>query len=86
MRDQVRDILGVTAEPLLARAWFHPGSMAQYDVGHLERVAEVESRLGRRPGLALAGNGLRGVGVPDCVRSGEAAADQVLSQASLLMA
>lgn len=86
MRDQVRDILGVTAEPLLARASFHPGSMAQYDVGHLERVAEVESRLGRRPGLALAGNGLRGVGVPDCVRSGEAAADQVLSQASHLMA
>jgi oxygen-dependent protoporphyrinogen oxidase len=49
-------------------------------------VAEVESRLGRLPGLALAGNGLRGVGVPDCVRSGEAAADLVLSQAPLLVA
>lgn len=86
MRDEVRDILGVTKAPLLARAWFHPGSMAQYDVGHLERVAEVESRLGRRPGLALAGNGLRGVGVPDCIHSGEVAADQVLSQAALLVA
>jgi oxygen-dependent protoporphyrinogen oxidase len=86
MRDQMRDLLGISAAPLLARAWFHPGSMAQYDVGHLERVAEVESRLGRRPGLALAGNGLRGVGVPDCVRSGEAAADLVLSQAPLLVA
>lgn len=85
MHAQVRDILGVRGEPVLARAWFHPGSMAQYDVGHLERVAGVESRLGGRPGLALAGNGLRGVGVPDCIRSGEAAADQVLSQAPLLV-
>ncbi|HYV86823.1 MAG TPA: protoporphyrinogen oxidase [Patescibacteria group bacterium] len=86
MRDQLREMLGITAVPLLARAWFHPASMAQYDVGHLDRVAEVESRLGRLPGLALAGNGLRGVGVPDCVRSGEAAADLVLSQAPLLVA
>ena len=51
--------------------------MAQYDVGHLERVASIDARLARLPGLHLAGNGLRGVGVPDCVRGGEAAAEAV---------
>jgi len=60
--------------------------MARYEVGHLERVAEIESRLERHVGLALAGNGLRGVGVPDCVRSGEQGAERLLSQAALLVA
>jgi oxygen-dependent protoporphyrinogen oxidase len=85
IRGEVRDILGITAEPILARAFFYPEAMAQYEVGHLERIAEVESRLERLTGLALAGNGLRGVGVPDCVRSGEVAADRILSQASQLV-
>ena len=58
--------------------------MPQYEVGHLDTVGEIESRLGRHMGLALAGNGLRGVGVPDCIRSGETAADRILSQASVL--
>ena len=76
-RDELRDILGVTAPPLCARTWVWPRSMAQYDVGHLERVAGIDARLARLPGLHLAGNGLRGVGVPDCVRGGEAAAEAV---------
>ena len=84
-REELREILGIEAPPLLARAFFHPGAMAQYEVGHLDRVAEIESRLERHTGLALAGNGLRGVGVPDCVRSGEAAADRILSQATRLV-
>jgi oxygen-dependent protoporphyrinogen oxidase len=84
-RGELRDILGIEAAPQLARAFFAPGAMAQYEVGHLERVAEIESRLERHVGLALAGNGLRGVGVPDCVRSGEQAADRIVSQAALLV-
>ena len=85
VREELRDILGIEAEPQFARAFFHAGAMAQYEVGHLDRVAEIESRLERHAGLALAGNGLRGVGVPDCVRSGEAAADRILTQAALLV-
>ena len=51
--------------------------MAQYDVGHLERLERIEQLRQRLPGLALAGNGLRGIGVPDCVRSGREAVEQV---------
>jgi protoporphyrinogen/coproporphyrinogen III oxidase len=76
-RGDLQAILGVTAEPILARTCVWPGAMARYGVGHLERVASIEQRLARHPGLALAGNGLRGVGIPDCVHSGEQAAESV---------
>jgi oxygen-dependent protoporphyrinogen oxidase len=49
--------------------------MPPYAVGHLERVESMEARATALPGLALAGAAYRGVGIPDCVRSGEAAAD-----------
>ncbi|HZM71158.1 MAG TPA: protoporphyrinogen oxidase [Candidatus Cryosericum sp.] len=85
VREELREILGIEAEPQIARAYFHPGAMARYDVGHLDRVADIESHLERHAGLALAGNGLRGVGVPDCVRSGAIAAERILSQAARLV-
>ncbi|HET8946758.1 MAG TPA: protoporphyrinogen oxidase [Candidatus Polarisedimenticolia bacterium] len=85
-REELGPLLRLEAAPRLARAFFAPGAMARYEVGHLERVAEIESRLERHVGLALAGNGLRGVGVPDCVRSGEQGAERLLSQAALLVA
>ena len=52
--------------------------MPQYEVGHLERVGEIERLASELPGLALAGNAYRGAGIPDCVRSGEAAAEYLL--------
>ena len=54
--------------------------MPQYHVGHEERVAAIEARAAAIAGLALAGAAYRGVGVPDCVRSGETAADAVLAR------
>ncbi len=79
VRDELREILGVRAEPLFARIFRWKGAMAQYTVGHLERLQGIEGLIKQLPGLALAGNGYRGIGVPDCIRSGEAAAQQVLS-------
>jgi oxygen-dependent protoporphyrinogen oxidase len=53
--------------------------MAQYGVGHLERLDRIERLCQQLPGLALAGNAYRGIGIPDCVRSGQAAASQLLA-------
>ncbi len=75
VREDLRRTLRLTASPILAVTSVWRGAMAQYEVGHLDRVERVEALLKRLPGLALAGNGLRGVGVPDCVRSGEDAAE-----------
>jgi oxygen-dependent protoporphyrinogen oxidase len=52
--------------------------MAQYGVGHLERLQRIDNLLQSTQGVALAGNGYRGIGVPDCVRSGSEAANKAL--------
>lgn len=81
VREELRRILGLNSEPLFTRIYRWRGAMAQYVVGHLERLQRIESLLKQWPGLALAGNAYRGIGVPDCVRSGEAAVQQVLAGA-----
>jgi protoporphyrinogen/coproporphyrinogen III oxidase len=44
----------------------------------LKRVEEIESRIRQYPGLALAGNAYRGVGLPDCIHSGEQAGENTI--------
>jgi oxygen-dependent protoporphyrinogen oxidase len=51
--------------------------MAQYEVGHSELIAQIERRLAGLAGLALAGNGYNGIGIPDCIKSGQAAAGKL---------
>jgi oxygen-dependent protoporphyrinogen oxidase len=75
---ELRQILGLTAEPRFSRIYRWERSMAQYEVGHLERVAEIERLRAALPGLALAGNAYRGIGVPDCIKSGIDAAAELL--------
>jgi oxygen-dependent protoporphyrinogen oxidase len=79
VRDELRHILELTAEPRFARVFKWKGAMAQYNVGHLERLQRIERLRAQQPGLALAGNGYRGIGVPDCVRSGREAAQFTLA-------
>jgi oxygen-dependent protoporphyrinogen oxidase len=69
--------LGVSAEPLFVRVQRWPLGMPQYVLGHLDRVERIERALGAYPGLAVAGAAYRGVGIPDCIASGEAAAESV---------
>jgi oxygen-dependent protoporphyrinogen oxidase len=76
--EELREIAGVTAKPRFVRIARWPRSMAQYTVGHLDRVAEIQARAAAIPGLYLAGNAYTGIGVPDCIRMGRAAAESVL--------
>jgi protoporphyrinogen/coproporphyrinogen III oxidase len=76
-RRELSEALGVSAEPVLVRVARWPASMPQYRVGHLARVDAIERRARALPGLHLAGGAYRGVGIADCVRSGEAAAEAV---------
>ncbi len=79
VRNELQQILGLRAAPLFARVYKWKSAMAQYGVGHLDRLDRIDQLRQRLPGLALAGNGYRGIGVPDCVRSGQEAAKQVLT-------
>jgi len=74
VRNELQQILGLRAEPLFARVYKWKSAMAQYGVGHLERLERMERLRQQLPGLALAGNAYSGIGVPDCVRTGRDAA------------
>ncbi len=73
----LRELIGVQGEPLFVELHRWPSSMPQYPVGHLDRVARIERMLESLPGLAVAGNAFGGVGIPDCVHSGEVAAERI---------
>ena len=74
----LRELLGINEAPLFVESAKWERSMPQYEVGHLERVNEIEKLVSELPGLTLAGNAYRGAGIPDCIRSGEAAAEALM--------
>jgi oxygen-dependent protoporphyrinogen oxidase len=74
VRDDLRVLLGIEPPPMFAEVVKWPRSMPQYHVGHIDRVKRIEKLVAALPGLALAGNAFKGPGIPDCIRSGEAAA------------
>jgi oxygen-dependent protoporphyrinogen oxidase len=78
-RREVATRLGVQAAPSLWRITRWPRGMPQYTLGHPERIGRIEAALGALPGLFLAGNAYRGVGLPDCIASGERAAEEAIS-------
>ena len=75
---EIASILGITGEAQLSMIERYPEAMPQYTIGHIDRVLGIESRLKEHPGLELAGNAYRGVGIPDCVHSGENAAESII--------
>jgi oxygen-dependent protoporphyrinogen oxidase len=78
VKTELGELLGVGGKPVFMRILRYPRAMPQYHLGHLDRVAAIEARIDSLPGLALAGNAYRGVGIPDCVHSGECAAERVV--------
>ncbi len=82
-RRDLDNLLDITTAPHFAMVHRWRDSMAQYDVGHLQRVAAIRRRLTRHKGLQLGGNGFEGVGIPDCIRAGERAAEGLLGNLGL---
>jgi oxygen-dependent protoporphyrinogen oxidase len=76
-REELARTLGIHSAPVLDRVQHWAGVMPQYAVGHLDRVAELERLLEGYPGLVVAGSGVHGLGIPDCVASAERAAETI---------
>lgn len=82
VREELADLLGVQGDPDFARVVRYDRAMPQYALGHRDRVERIERLAGEIAGLELAGNAYRGVGVPDCIHSGEEAAERSWAQFS----
>ena len=71
-------LLGIKATPQAHSIFRWPGGFPQAEVGHLERIDQIEKML--PPNIALAGSSYRGIAVPDCIRQGRATAQKILTQ------
>ena len=78
-RSELRGIMGLQAQPVFHSIARWPNAMAQYTVGHQQRVERIEAIMQTIPGLHLAGNAYRGIGIPDCVKMGKDAASRITS-------
>jgi oxygen-dependent protoporphyrinogen oxidase len=77
--DDLRDLMGIRESPTLARVYRLPLAMPQIEVGHLHRMAAIDQRLSRLPGVFVAASGFRGVGLPDCIQDAHAVAGRIAS-------
>jgi oxygen-dependent protoporphyrinogen oxidase len=76
--DEMRDILGIKAEPDFHRVFRHERAIPQYAIDHPERLERVDSALVRHPGLFITGNAYRGVALNDCIENSEALAEKII--------
>jgi protoporphyrinogen/coproporphyrinogen III oxidase len=77
--DELQRMVGLKAAPISHVIARWPKSMAQYTVGHAKRIEEIRTRANAIPGLYLAGNAYEGIGIPDCIRTGRAAAKRIIA-------
>ena len=80
VRQELKEILSFSFAPLFCRIHRWPASMAQYPVGHAERLRKIQSQLEELPGIYLAGNAYSGIGISDCIRTGRAAAQRAMGK------
>ncbi len=76
--NEMNQALGITASPLFTRIHRSQGGIPQYTLGHTDRIEKIREKMAAHSGLFLAGNYIDGIGIPDCIRSGTHAANQVL--------
>lgn len=78
VREELKDIMGLEAEPVLTRIYRWRDSMPQYTIGHAEKVSGIEGLVSGHPGLYLTGSAYRGIGISDTVREAEETAKKVV--------
>jgi oxygen-dependent protoporphyrinogen oxidase len=81
-QQELREILGITATPMLARAYHWKRSNPQYNVGHSALLDQIDTAIAAHPGLHLAGAAYRGSGIPDCIQSGTDAALKIMQRSA----
>lgn len=78
IKSELGAVLGITGEPVFSFVKRYPNSLPQYYVGHMELVRKIAAGIRKLKGFEIAGSALGGVGIPDCINSGERAAEKVV--------
>ncbi|HEX2910273.1 MAG TPA: protoporphyrinogen oxidase [Chloroflexia bacterium] len=79
-RDEFEALMGIRAKPVLTKVFRWQKANPQYDVGHQERVAEIDRHVAGLKGIYLAGAAYHGVGIPDCIEDGQRVAQGILKK------
>jgi len=83
VKGELRDIMGITSEPLLTRIYRWEKAMPQYTIGHEERLSILDKKLSEYPGMFLTGSSYRGSGISECIKDGQLTAEFVLKYLNL---
>ena len=75
---EVQETLGINTKPIITRIFRWDRALPQYNLGHPERLERIDAALKRLPGLSFAGSAYSGVGIPDCIHSGQLAAERII--------
>lgn len=88
VRTQLVELLGMApdTQPVFSRVFRWTLGMPQYTMGHLDRIDELEERVSGIDGFALAGGAYRGVGIPNCIESGERGVSKLLGEWGIKLA
>jgi len=79
VKNELKKILNISKEPYFTQLKRYPNSMPQYNVGHSKILTNINKLMSKHLNLELAGNSYEGVGIPDCIRSGEMAAENIIN-------
>ncbi|MBT5472590.1 MAG: hypothetical protein HOK41_18450 [Nitrospina sp.] len=78
MQEDLRAIMGITEKPVFCRVYVNKKANVQYLVGHQKLIESINEQVDKFPGLFLSGSAYTGIGIPDCIRNGNVAAEATL--------
>jgi oxygen-dependent protoporphyrinogen oxidase len=76
--NELKQIIGLKEDPEMVRVYRWDKAIPQYILGHVKKLDAIDERLKNHPGLFLAGNAYRGIGINDCVENGYKVADEIM--------
>lgn len=79
-REELGEMMGITSAPVLTQVYRWKGANPQYEIGHRERIAEIDRLASQHHGLYLAGAAYHGVGIPDCIQDGSRVANLIIGE------
>src|SRR3989338_6865907 len=78
VKGELKDIMGINADPILVRLYRWKKAMPQYTIGHDDRLTILNRMLSKEPGLFLTGSAYRGIGISGCINDADLTADAVI--------